>query len=132
LLRRGRVFRAALEGVALNLALGVERMRGLGHALDERRLPRGGAQNTLWRQILADALAAPVRVLVEPESAALGAALQALWTARLLAGEELSADAVATPWITLAGGACEPDARRVELYREARAKFTTAVERSYR
>jgi xylulokinase len=132
LLRRGLVFRAALEGVALNLALGIERMRALGLELDELRLAGGGAQNALWRQILADGLAAPVRVLVEPESAALGAALQALWTARRLAGDDVSADAVAAPWITLASGACEPDTRRVALYREARARFAAEVERSYR
>jgi D-xylulose kinase len=132
LLRPGHVFRAALEGVALNLALGVERMRALGLAFDELRLAGGGAQNALWRQILADALAAPVRLLAESESAALGAALQALWTARRLAGEAVTADAVATPWGELVGVACEPDAGRVALYRAARASFAAQVERSYR
>ena len=132
LLRRGHVFRAALEGVALNLAAGVERMRALGLAVDELRLAGGGAQNVLWRRILADALAAPVRVLVEPESAALGAALQALWTARRMRGEDVSADEVAAPWIAVGDEVYEPDAGRVELYRQARVRMTELSERVYR
>lgn len=36
----------------------------------------GGSQNQLWRRVLADAFQLPLRFPLEPESAALGAALQ--------------------------------------------------------
>lgn len=36
----------------------------------------GGSKNALWRRVLADAFQLPLRFPVEPESAALGAALQ--------------------------------------------------------
>ena len=129
MLRRGRVFRAALEGVSLNLALGLERMRGLGLSVDTLRLAGGGAANPLWRQILADTLEVPVQLLVETESAALGAALQALWTERRLAGVDLGADAVAAEWVRLAPEVCEPNASRVEIYREARGRLERTTRR---
>jgi xylulokinase len=37
----------------------------------------GASRNALWRQVLADAFDAPLRFPAEPESAALGAAMQA-------------------------------------------------------
>ena len=69
--------RAALEGTALNLAEGLDGLRALGIAPREVRLTGGGAANVLWRQILADCFGLPIRVLEEPETAALGAAIEA-------------------------------------------------------
>lgn len=123
----GLRFRAALEGVSLNLAWGVERMRALGITVDAVRVVGGGAHNALWRQVLADALDAPVVPLVESESAALGAAILAAWTVRRLAGEDVSAHAVAEPCVRVAGDAARPDPARVALYREAGARFRAAA-----
>jgi xylulokinase len=122
-LRRGVLFRAALEGVSLNLAWGLEGMRTLGPRIDELRLVGGGAKNALWRQILADALEVRVTLLAEGESAALGAALQALWTSRRLGGEAVSAREVAEPWIRTDGAPLTPDPRRSALYRELGQRF---------
>ena len=69
-LEPGRLYRAALEGVSLNLAWGAGRMRGLGLAVDEVRLAGGASNNPLWRAILAACMDAPVIALEEPESAA--------------------------------------------------------------
>jgi xylulokinase len=123
----GVLFRAALEGTSLNLAWGVERMRALGLSIDAVRAVGGGAQNPLWRQILADALGAPVQALAEPESAALGAALQALWTLRRSRGESLSADEVAAPFVFAHGPALEPDGSRHARYVELGQRFREAV-----
>lgn len=71
------LYRAAIEGVSLNLGWGIDRLRRLGIAVDSVRLVGGGARNPLWRQVLADVLAAPVTALAEVETGALGAALQA-------------------------------------------------------
>ena len=131
LLRRGHLFRAALEGVALNLAWGAARMRALGIAINSIRLVGGGARNPLWRQILADSLAAPIQPLADAESAALGAALQALWSWRRARGEAVSADAVATPWIRFEGEAIEPSAAGVTRYAELQAEFKETCDRLF-
>ncbi len=119
----GVLFRAALEGTALNLGWGVERMRALGLPVTAVRVAGGGAGNPLWRQILADVLGAPVAPLAETESAALGAALQAWWTVRRLDGEVVSADDVATPVARTTGEVSAPDPARVALYRESGERF---------
>ena len=126
-LRPGVLFRAALEGVALNLGWGVQRLRELGLRVDAVRLVGGGAQNPLWRQILADVFGAPVVSLAEPEAAALGAAIQACWTARRLAGEKVSCDEVAQRVVPAGGKAVQPDAARSDMYREAGGRFRAAV-----
>lgn len=119
LMRKGHFYRAALEGTALSLARGVERMKALGVSLDEVRLVGGGAKNSLWCQILADALNAPARCLAEPESAALGAALQALWMHRRRTDPSADLHELATPLVSARGAAFVPDAERVAAYAEA-------------
>jgi xylulokinase len=126
LLTPGHLFRAALEGVSLNLAWGVERMRGLGLAIDQVRLVGGGARNTLWARILADALDARVTRLEESESAALGAALQAGW---IVGGGSL--DALAQAFARSAEAPVEPRAEAVRGYRELGARFRAAVARQH-
>src|SRR5262245_28134151 len=122
-LEPGRMFRAALEGVSLNLAWGVERMRGLGLAIDSVRLVGGGARNALWPRILAAALGARVERLAEGESAALGAALQAAWILRGGSLDALVQDFVA-PEPALA-----PDPALVERYRTLGERFRELVRR---
>jgi xylulokinase len=78
-MQRGVVARAALEGVMLGLNYGLDRLRRWGVRPREIRLTGGGARSALWRQMAADVFGAPVVAMVEDESAALGAALQAAW-----------------------------------------------------
>jgi sugar (pentulose or hexulose) kinase len=106
-------------------------MRALGLAIDAVRVVGGGAHNELWLSILADVLHAPITRLVETESGALGAALQALWTARRADGERVTADEVAAPWIRTDAHAIEPDARRSAIYVELLAQFREHVARTY-
>lgn len=73
-LRPGPLYRAALEGAAFALRLGMEH---LPFGARELRVVGGGARNPLWRRILADLFGAPLSFPLEPETAALGAALQA-------------------------------------------------------
>lgn len=130
-LRGGTVFRAALEGVALNLAWGVERMRALGVDARSVRLVGGGARNELWRAILASALDCEVRPLAEAQSAALGAALQALWTRRSLDGVSDSYAELVEPWVRFGGEASAPDARWRERYADARTQMVELVGRVF-
>jgi xylulokinase len=85
--RPGLVYRAALEGVAFSLRDGLANMaeHGLPAGCDEVRLVGGGSKSALWREIVSDALQMRVACPTQPESAALGAALQA---AAVVAGAE--------------------------------------------
>jgi xylulokinase len=128
-LRPGHLYRAAMEGTSLNLAAGLDRLRALGLSIGEVRLCGGASQNPLWRQILADLFAVPVRPLLEPESAALGAALQALWAVQRAAGDRtLTTDAIAQPFVAM-GDAVVPEPRARAAHDELRGRYREAVRR---
>lgn len=116
------LYRAAIEGVTLNLGWGIERLRALGVRVERVRLVGGGARNPLWRQVIADVLDAPVTALEEAETAALGAALQAATAtgrARLADLESIAE-----------GGASKAHAPRsdaVRAYRDALGRFRDLV-----
>jgi xylulokinase len=125
------LFRAAMEGATLALASGVERMKRLGLAVHAVRVVGGGAKSALWRQVLADCLDVPVVRVVEEESAAFGAALQAFWVWRRLAGDRITADDVASTYVKLDGARTEPKAANVPTYREARARLERETRRIF-
>jgi len=111
----GILYRAALEGVALNLASGVERMRRMGIEPEEVRLVGGAARNPLWQEILATTFGVPVRVLVETETAAVGAALQVAAAVR-----DEPVDRIAQGFVAYGGAAVEPSADGETVERLAR------------
>lgn len=127
----GHLFRAAIEGATLGLVSGIERMKRLGLSVSSVRVVGGGSKNPLWRQIIADALQAPVETLVEPESAALGGAIQAYWVARVEAGEKLAADDVARGLVQLSGAAVKPNSGNAAAYRDALGRFETETRRLF-
>ncbi|HZR34974.1 MAG TPA: xylulokinase [Nevskia sp.] len=86
-LTRGNVYRAAMEGVSFTLRHGYEALARAGLRFNAIRLTGGGAASAAWRQIVADVFALPVTVPEHAESAAFGAALQALWAHGRAAGE---------------------------------------------
>ncbi len=132
LLRPGHLFRAALEGVSLNLAQGVDRMRSLGISVSAVRLVGGAAKNELWRQILADTLGAPVELLEATESAALGAALHAAWSVGRTEHPGLGIDEVAAPFVRGVGTPVQPEPRGTKFMRELRLAFQEQVGHIYR
>jgi len=72
--------RAAMEGVTLGLAYGLDRFRALGVTPTEIRITGGGSQSQFWRQLCADIFGVPTVCLTSSEGAALGAAIQAAWS----------------------------------------------------
>jgi xylulokinase len=80
---RGHLLRAALEGVAFAVREGLEALEGAGTPVTELRLAGGGADGGSgwpWRQLLADVLDRPLRLLpqgVSSVASARGAALLA-------------------------------------------------------
>lgn len=77
LLRPGLLYRAAMEGATFSLLAGLRQMQVYGVEASQLLVVGGGSKNALWRRILADAFQLPLSFPAEPESAALGAALQA-------------------------------------------------------
>ena len=61
----------------LAAAVGMKLLKEFGVTANELRIVGGGSKNPLWRQIIADSFQLPLRFPTEPESAALGGALQA-------------------------------------------------------
>jgi xylulokinase len=74
---RGHLVRAALESGALAARLALDALQELKHPVKEILISGPGAHNTLWCQILADALDHPVHAAAAPECAATGASILA-------------------------------------------------------
>ena len=75
----GNLCRAAVEGTTYGLRYGLDLLRAGGLHTREIRLVGGGANSTVWRQLVADIMDAPVVCTEQTEAAALGAAIQAAW-----------------------------------------------------
>ena len=73
------LFRSALESALFGLKYGLEAFQKQGLSPAKIHLTGGGAKSPLWRQMAADVFNCPVAVPEVDESAAFGAALQALW-----------------------------------------------------
>jgi xylulokinase len=84
---RGNVYRAAMEGATFALRNGFDALQAVGLSFDSIRLTGGGSNSAVWRQMVADVFDLPVGVPEQPEGAAFGAALQALWAHRRAAGD---------------------------------------------
>lgn len=76
---RANAYRAAMEGATFTLRNGFDALRSAGIGFDAIRLTGGGSNSAAWRQMVADVFNLPVQVPVQPEGAAFGAALQAMW-----------------------------------------------------
>lgn len=93
-LRPETLLRAALDGVAANLAYAVERLGAVvGAPIDALTVVGGGAADAAWRQAIADATGLPVQRPAGDEHAARGAAVQA---AALVRGD--SVGSMAADW----------------------------------
>ena len=76
---RENISRSALESAVFGLKLGLEACEENGFQADSAVITGGGAKSPIWRQITADILGIPVTLPAYEETAALGAALQAVW-----------------------------------------------------
>lgn len=73
---RGHLYRAALEGLTVQLKNNLQTLEQIGHfKASELLLVGGGSRNTLWNQIKANTLNIPIKVLDDAETTVSGAAL---------------------------------------------------------
>lgn len=75
--RRGHLYRALLEGIALAFRQMAEIFTEMGSPIQEIVAINGGANSPLWRQIFADVLGVPIRWRPKSGGTALGAAFLA-------------------------------------------------------
>jgi xylulokinase len=130
LMRPGVLYRAAMEGATFALLHGLEGVikqagDGDGETIlraTELRIVGGGGKNHTWRQIIADAFQLPLRFPIEPETAALGAALQA---AAVATGSTV-ADFLKSPGgqPELENEVLQPNVHNKIAYREAFERFS--------
>ncbi|NDL61578.1 L-fuculokinase [Acerihabitans arboris] len=74
--RRGHIYRAALEGLAVTLRDNLALLQQIGgFTVSELTLVGGGGRNALWNQIKADLLNMPIKVMNEAETTVLGASM---------------------------------------------------------
>ncbi len=74
---RGDIYRALLEGIALEQAMMTNRVAAVTSPIDHFAIVGGGSKSDLWCQIVADASGRDVKRLETPEASALGAAMAA-------------------------------------------------------
>lgn len=79
-MKQQNISRAALESSVYAMKGGLDAFRELGFVPSRIILTGGGAKSAIWRQIACDVMQLPLSVPKVSESAAFGAALQALWT----------------------------------------------------
>jgi xylulokinase len=110
--------RAAMEGAAMGLNYGLERLRDMGVRPKEIRLTGGGSANPVWRQILADVFDTDVICLKTTEGAAYGAAIQAVWCWKRQRGENIRIQHITDKWVKVdTATRARPRKKEVKQYR---------------
>jgi sugar (pentulose or hexulose) kinase len=74
---RGDIYRALMEGIALEQAMMTNRIAAVTSPIDHFAIVGGGSKSDLWCQIVSDASGRDVKRLETPEASALGAAMAA-------------------------------------------------------
>jgi sugar (pentulose or hexulose) kinase len=119
--RKGDIYRAVLEGLALDQAHAATRVVAVtGTPIDHYVAMGGGAASDLWMQILADATACPVRRSTANEASSLGAAM----TAAKGAGWFPSLSEASTAMASATVHTFDPDIERAAAYAELRDIYT--------
>jgi len=118
------IARSALESSIYAMKGGLDAFRELGFVPSRIILTGGGAKSAIWRQIACDVMQLPLAVPKVAESAAFGAALQALWT---VAGGSI-VDLAKEHVLFDESKSCEPDREAGVLYAQAYARYQGYVE----
>jgi xylulokinase len=125
------LIRAAVEGVSFGILNGLELILE-GKRAEVIQVIGGGARSRAWRQMLADATGASVRVPAEKESGCLGAAMQAMVAYSKRSGGALSYEEVAERCAKIDGEATiAPRVALREAYDRARARYRECLVAAY-
>ena len=122
------LIRSTMEAVIFNLKNGKEAFMRCGMNFTEVTLTGGGSKSTLWRQMCADILNLPVRVLMTEENAAFGAALQAYWVYEKQRGNPKSITQITKDHLVVdESKSCLPNPSTVKEYEKIYQNYQTFV-----
>ncbi|MCL2094047.1 MAG: xylulokinase [Treponema sp.] len=113
--KRENLARAAMEAAIFGMRIGLEGFNKLGFKAREIRLSGGGSRSPLWQSIAANVMNLPVKIPASSEAAAMGAAIQALWTLERCEGSRRTIGSYTNEHISMEG-LIKPDARSVRAY----------------
>jgi xylulokinase len=126
---RENIARAGLESAIFGMRIGLEGFNTLGYKAKEIRLIGGGAKSPLWQFIAANVMNLPVRVPSGEEAAAMGGAIQALWSLERDAGGNTSIESLVDEHVILEGGATvAPDPAAAVAYDTAYGEYSRYLE----
>lgn len=115
---RANIARASLEAAVFGMRGGLEGFYALGFTPREIRLTGGGSKSPLWQSIVANVMKLPVRLPANAEAAALGAAIQALWSLERAGGVQTPLASLAEEHV-VSERTVLPDAASQEAYERA-------------
>jgi xylulokinase len=121
------LMRSAMESAIYGLRTGLDAFRAQGCEVEQLHLTGGGAGSASWRQMVADIFDLPVTVQVTDEGAALGAALQALWSHDGKNSDVSIEDFLDVHLELDESRACRPDSERGEVYSQHYADYLRHV-----
>ena len=117
------LIRAAVEGVSFGILNGLDLILG-GKQADVILVIGGGARSAAWRQLLADATGASIRVPAEAEAGCLGAAMQAIYAYGHFTGHPQSFTEIADRCVrSEESNTAIPIEERRDAYRRAMASY---------
>jgi xylulokinase len=117
------LIRSAMEAAIFGLKMGLETFQRRGMHFTEVTLIGGGSESPLWRQITADILDLPVRVLHQEENAAFGACLQAMHVHRRVPLAELTKAHLSVD----ESRGCVPSPQAVSQYKQIYHRYSTLL-----
>ena len=119
------IARAALEAAIFGMRIGLEAFAQLGYKAKEIRLTGGGSKSQLWQKIAANVMNLPIQIPSSAEAAALGGAIQALWTLDKAEGRNATLESLVDAHIVLEGdNAIMPDPQSVSQYNDAYKEYS--------
>lgn len=122
-------YRAAMEGATYSLRNGYDAFVDAGLSFDTVLLTGGGSKSAQWRQLVADVFDLPVVVPSQPEGAAFGAALQALWAHQRATGAaDTLADVVLAHLQVDEALSTRPNPEHVAAYAAGYQRFQTYLQ----
>ncbi len=117
-------YRAAMEGATYTLKYGYDAFLRAGMRFERIVLTGGGSNSGQWRQMVADVFGLPVDVPIQPEGAAFGAALQALWALGRARGDAATIADITDRHVAVDPlQSAQPDPARVAAYAAVYARY---------
>ncbi|HRW28429.1 MAG TPA: xylulokinase [Emcibacteraceae bacterium] len=122
------LIRSTMEAGIFNLKAGLDAFKRCGMEFNEITLTGGGSKSALWRQICANILNLPVRILNQQENAAFGAILQAFWAYRKHKGNPITLKQIIKDHISEEKAKhCAPDKESVVQYEKIYQDYQSFV-----